>query len=105
MTQNNKGVGTTPAPSIKPDAKIAHTKDITKVWLYFRYTTGTTLDCALDTGILRNSITYYVRDLEVANMLQAIYIGKDKTTGHKAKHYSSNIDLWTDGKEVEKHGI
>lgn len=45
-------------------AKVGDSKDITKVLAYFRYKVATTLDAALDLGMLRNSITWYVRDLE-----------------------------------------
>ena len=70
------------------------TKDLLKVLDYFRYTTGTTLDCAKATGILRNSITWYVRDLEKVKLLQAVCHKPDTTTGREAKHYSANPSDW-----------
>ena len=75
-------------------SKISNKKDIEVVYQFFRYTIGTTLDCSLSTGILRNSITYYVRDLEDLNLLRAIYKSFDKHTHRTAKHYSANPDEW-----------
>ena len=65
-------------------------KDLNKVLEYFRYTVGTTLDCFFATGVLRNCITWYVRDLENMGLLQAIYIAPDKRTHFMAKHYSAD---------------
>lgn len=75
-------------------AKVADKKDICKVWRYFSLYVGTTLDAAHATGILRNSITYYVADLERMNMLQAIYKRPDRTTGYMAKYYSADKSKW-----------
>ena len=79
------------------NAKLAPSKGITKVFEFFQYTIGTTLDAALATGVLRNSITYYVRDLEDVGLLRVVYIKPDKTTGYKAKHYSSDPANWKKG--------
>ena len=75
-------------------AKVGNSKDITKVLAYFRYKVATTLDAALDLGMLRNSITWYVRDLEAMGLLQAICKRPDATTGYKANYYSANPSLW-----------
>ncbi len=69
-------------------------KDLWRVLDFFRYTTGTTLDCAKSTGILRNSITWYVVYLERENLLAAISVRPDRTTGRRAKHYSADKSLW-----------
>lgn len=74
--------------------KIHNPSDLSKVLDYFRYTVGTTLDCMFDTGVLRNSITYYVRDLESLGLLQAIYVAPDKRTHFMAKHYSADPSKW-----------
>ena len=83
---------------VSTDAKIGNprqkTKDLTKVLEYFHYKVGTSLDCALSTGVLRNSITWYIQELEDLGLLQAIKKDKDKTTGFRAKHYSANKSLW-----------
>ena len=81
--------------------KIEEEKDITKVLNYFRYTTGTTLDCMIATGVLRNSITYYVHDLENIGLLQAVYRMPDKHTHRLAKHYSADRSQWKQGKEFQ----
>ena len=70
------------------------TKDLLKVLEYFRYTIGTTLDCAKTTGISRNSITWYVRELEKLKLLQTVCVKPDVQTGFKAKHYSSDPSQW-----------
>ncbi|MDD6978046.1 MAG: hypothetical protein PUI72_07015 [Prevotellaceae bacterium] len=75
-------------------AKVDNSKDITKVLVYFRYKVATTLDAALDLGMLRNSITWYVRDLEEMGLLQVICKRPDTTTGYKANYYSANPSLW-----------
>lgn len=70
------------------------TKDSLKVLEYFRYTTGTTLDCAKATGVLRNSITWYVAEFEKLRLLQAVCVKPDVQTGFKAKHYSADPSQW-----------
>lgn len=72
------------------DAKVDGIKDICKVWEYFRYKDGTTLDAAKATGVLRNSITWYVAQLIEQGDLWVIAIKPDSTTGYKAKYYSSD---------------
>lgn len=76
------------------NTKVAFSKDIEKVLDYFRYTTGTTLDAMFATGVLRNSVTWYVRELEGLGLLQAIARKPDTHTGRLAKHYSANPKLW-----------
>ncbi len=63
---------------------------------FFRNHIGTSLDCAFATGILRNSITLYIRDLEDKGLLRVMYKGADSRTGHTAKHYSANPANWID---------
>lgn len=82
------------ATLITDTTKVKKEKDITKVWEYFRYTNGTTLDCMLATGILRNSITWYVRELEQMGELQAVCRRKDVHTRRMAKYYSANREEW-----------
>ncbi len=74
--------------------KVGKEKDICKVLDYFRYKVGTTLDCALATGILRNSITWYVQDLMDEGLLQSIGRSKDATTGYQANHYTGDKSKW-----------
>lgn len=74
--------------------KIALEKDVAKILDFFRYTTGTTLDAMLATGILRNSITWYVSYLEDEKLLQVVSIERDHHTGRLAKHYSANPAIW-----------
>ena len=73
---------------------IKNSNDLCKVLEYFRYTVGTTLDCFFATGVLRNCITWYVRDLENMGLLQAIYIARDRRTHFLAKHYSAAPLKW-----------
>lgn len=91
---NNKGQHECHPMPINPDAKVQHFNDMCKCLEYFRYTTGTSLDCANATGVLRNSITWYVAELEAMNLLKAVAVKADRTTQFKAKHYSANPDEW-----------
>lgn len=79
-------------------AKLPLCKDITKVCAFFRYKTGTTLDAAIATGILRNSITWYVAQLEDLGLIQAVTRLPDKHTGRLAKHYSAQPSMWHQAK-------
>ena len=75
-------------------AKVDNPKDLCKILDYFRYKVGTTLDAALATGVLRNSITWYVAYLENVGLLQVVCIKRSSTTGYMAKHYSADPALW-----------
>lgn len=86
------------APLNFNDANVHNPNDMCKVLDYFRYTVGTTLDCMFATGVLRNCITWYVRDLERLGLLQAIYIAKDRRTHFYAKHYSADPAKWAQAK-------
>lgn len=99
MTKKEKAVSVT--AKMKNDgifekrmAKLPLCKDISKVCAFFRYTTGTTLDAAIATGILRNSITWYVAQLENMGLIRAVRRLPDKHTGRLAKHYSTDPSTW-----------
>ena len=81
-------------PDKKLDAKVVNnggnTKDLFKVLEYFRYTTATTLMRFLATGILRNSLTWYVKFLEEAGMLRVAKKAADPFTGRVAKYYTAD---------------
>lgn len=81
--------------------KVAREKDICKVLGYFQYKVGTTLDCALATGILRNSITWYIADLIDEGLLQSIGRIKDATTGYQANHYTADRSKWVQRSPVQ----
>lgn len=90
------------APSLNfNETKIHNPSDLSKVLDYFRYTTGTTLDCMFATGVLRNCITWYVRDLERLGLLQAIYVAKDRRTHFMAKHYSADPSKWVNKPDTQ----
>lgn len=78
------------------NAKLAFSKDIDKVCDYFRYKTASTLDAALSTGVLRNSITWYVAELIELGMLQVVCVRPDTHTGRMVKHYSADPLKWHD---------
>ena len=82
------------AAPIIPNAKIRQEKDLCKIWAYFRYKTATTLDAMLATGILRNSITWYVSQLEELGELQAVCVKPDRHTKRMAKYYSADRCKW-----------
>ena len=74
--------------------KIQNIKDFAKLMHYFRYKTATSLDAMLDTGILRNSITWYIDEAERIGLLQAVFRAKDSHTGRLVKYYSSDPQKW-----------
>ncbi|EJX06903.1 hypothetical protein EVA_04987 [gut metagenome] len=76
------------------DAKVQNPKDFTRLIEYFHYKDATSLDAMLDTGILRNSITWYIAEAEKLGLLQAVFKDKDAHTGRMAKYYSSNPQKW-----------
>jgi len=76
------------------DARANNCTDLHRVFEYYRYKVGSTLDAALATGILRNSITWYVSRLEKKGLLQVVCIKRDKTTGYMAKHYCADTRQW-----------
>ena len=78
----------------KSSAKIQKDSDLSIVLEYFKYTTGTTLDCMFATGVLRNSITWYVDYAVKEGMLQVVKIAPDSHTGHKAGYYSADRKQW-----------
>ena len=82
------------AAPIIPSAKVHQEKDICKILAYFRYKTATTLDAMLATGVLRNSITWYVRDLQRLGELQVVCVKPDKHTKRMAKYYSADRNKW-----------
>lgn len=96
---SNKNKATFAAP--KNEAKIQKYDDKERVRLYFMHKEGTTLDCAFQTGILRNSITWHVSQLEHEGRLQAIMKKKDRTTHRRAKYYSANPAKWVMPRNVE----
>lgn len=93
MEQKKRTTEAAPIPNLT-GAKVRQEKDIEKVLDFFRYKVGTTLDCMFATGVLRNCITWYVRDLERLGLLQAIYKARDRRTHFMAKHYSADPSKW-----------
>lgn len=92
----------TTTPKTKTDAKVDNISDMAKVLEYFKYKVGTSLDAAIDLGVLRNSITYYIADLEELGLLQAICRLPDSHTGFKAKHYSADPRKWLRAKNLRQ---
>ena len=93
MEQKKRATGAAQSLNLN-GAKVRQEKDIEKVLDFFRYKVGTTLDCMFATGVLRNCITWYIRDLERMGLLRAIYKSKDKRTHFMAKHYSADPTRW-----------
>lgn len=95
MKEKEQGAASTATPDNKPDAKLTNSKDIAKVLNFFSLTTGTTLDCMFGTGVLRNSITWYVVDLIDEGLLQVVFKRADSHTGRIAQYYSADAKQWT----------
>ena len=100
MEQKKRATEAAPIQNLT-GAKVRQEKDIEKVLDFFRYTVGTTLDCMFSTGILRNSVTWYVHDLERLGLLQAIYKARDKRTHFMAKHYSADPSKWVNKPDTQ----
>ncbi len=106
MKKKNKGASTiAPAPTTKDRTNVANysqkEKDLSRVLEYFQYKVGTSLDCAISTKILRNSITWYIRSLEDMGLLMSVKKDKDQTTGFRAKFYSANQNEWPSNRWVQ----
>lgn len=86
-------------------AKVANnggnTKDLAVILEYFRYRVATTMEAFLETGVMRWSITWYVRYLEDAGLLQVVKRGADPITGHTAKFYSADPAKWQKPKHLQ----
>lgn len=76
-------------------------KDMSIVLDYFRCISGTSLDCSLSTGILRNSVTFHIDTLQKLGLIQVVKIAPDKHTGYKAKYYSADPARWQKPKFVQ----
>lgn len=87
------------ATQLTDNTKVQNPKDFTRLLAFFRYKTATTLEAMFATGILRNSITYYVAEAEQLGLLRAVFKGRDSHTGRLAKHYSSDPAKWNTSKE------
>lgn len=75
-------------------AKLEKNSDLSRVLEFFRYKTATTLDCMFDTGILRNSITWYVDFAEKEGLIQVVKRAPDRHTGYMAGYYSADPMKW-----------
>ena len=108
MKENAKGQTSSHTPStIKNNtgAKVQNFsdthKDMSIVLDYFRCISGTSLDCSLSTGILRNSVTFHIDTLQKLGLIQVVKIAPDKHTGYKAKYYSADSSKWQKPKFVQ----
>lgn len=104
MTEKKKAAEAAPNMS---DANLKNLKDFSKLLHYFRYKTATSLDAMFATGILRNSITWYIDEAERLGLLQAVFKAKDSHTGRLAKHYSADPQKWqksSQNKQLELFG-
>ena len=108
MTEKEKGATLSNTPNtIKNNtgAKVQNIqdthKDMSIVLDYFRCISGTSLDCSLSTGILRNSVTFHIDTLQKLGLIQVVKIAPDKHTGYKAKYYSADPARWQKPKYVQ----
>ena len=105
MDKKEKGATLSNTPTDNTEAKLQNFPDIHKdmsiVLDYFRCISGTSLDCSLSTGILRNSVTFHIDALQKLGLIQVIKIAPDKHTGYKAKYYSADPARWQKPKFVQ----
>lgn len=105
MDKKEKGATLSNTPTDNTEAKLQNFPDIHKdmsiVLDYFRCISGTSLDCSLSTGILRNSVTFHIDTLQKLGLIQVVKIAPDKHTGYKAKYYSADPARWQKPKYVQ----
>ena len=105
MKEKEKGATQSNTPNDNTGAKVQNFPDIHKdmsiVLDYFRCISGTSLDCALNTGILRNSVTFHINTLQKLGLIQVVKIAPDTHTGYKAKYYSADPARWQKPKFVQ----
>ena len=107
MEGKEKGATLSNTPNSKnnTEAKVQKIPDVGKdmsiVLDYFRCISGTSLDCSLSTGILRNSVTFHIDTLQKLGLIQVVKIAPDKHTGYKAKYYSADPARWQKPKFVQ----
>ena len=105
MDKKEKGATLSNTPTDNTEAKVQNFPDIHKdmsiVLDYFRCISGTSLDCSLSTGILRNSVTFHINTLQKLGLIQVVKIAPDKHTGYKAKYYSADPARWQKPKYVQ----
>lgn len=86
---NYKKIRVTGVTPISRHSKLFNFPDIDKLLEFFTRTSATTLEAMAGTGILRNSITYYVRHLERNGSIVVIGKRLDRLTGRPAKVYTA----------------
>ena len=105
MEGKEKGATQSNTPTDNTEAKVQNIqdthKDMTVVLDYFRCISGTSLDCSLSTGILRNSVTFHIDALQKLGLIQVVKVAPDKHTGYKAKYYSADHARWQKPKFVQ----
>ena len=85
----------TAAPEHSSEGKDSHfVNQFQTVYHCFLEKPKTTLMVALETGVLRNCITWYVAEMEEKGLIQVIQKGFDPFTGFKAGFYSTNKSLF-----------
>lgn len=104
MEEKRRGTASASTPQ-NAGAKVANNggniKDLAIILQFFRYREATTLEAFIETGIMRWSITWYVRYLEDAGLLQVVKRGADPITGHTAKFYSADPAKWQKPKHLQ----
>lgn len=93
MRKKERATGAAPSLNLT-GAKLQKDNDLCKVYQYFLTHIGTSLECAFAIDRLRNSVTWYIDDLEQAGHLMAIRKGRDPYTGHLAKFYTADKSKW-----------
>ena len=82
---------------------IKNSNDLCKVLEYFRIGRHN-FRLFLVTGVLRNCITWYVRDLENMGLLRLFCIAPVARTHFLAKHYSANPLKWQKQSQTQQFG-
>ena len=93
MTTNEKG-------SISPQSETQNkgnhfVSQYKTVYQSFKERPKTTLEVAVETGILRNNITWYVAEMEEDGLIQVVKTGLDPYTRVRVGFYSTDEVLFT----------
>ena len=91
ITENKKG---DESPAQNQDKDKHFEIQYKTVYQSFKERPKTTLEVAIESGILRNCITWYVAEMEEKGLIQIIRKGADPFTHFKAGFYSTDEALF-----------
>jgi len=95
MENKNRG-GDSQPPNLLEHGKDNHFElQFKTVYNSFKERPKTTLEVAIETGVLRNCITWHVAEMEARGLIQVVKKALDPFTRFKAGFYSTDETLFT----------